>query len=181
MSTGLRQGELLGLRWEDVDLGTATLRVRHTLQPPGFPKGAPARLTPPKTRRSLRSVRLPHSAVAALFRHQELQDAERSRSNGSWQELDLVFPNTLGGYADYTNLMPHHFKPLLRRAGLPGIRFHDLRHTCATLLLTKGVHPKIVSEMLGHSSVSITLDVYSHVIPGLGDAAASAMEDALQL
>jgi integrase len=68
---------------------------------------------------------------------------------------------------------------LLRRAGLPDIRFHDLRHTCATLLLTKGVHPKIVSEMLGHSSVAITLDIYSHVIPGLGDAAALAMEDAL--
>ena len=68
---------------------------------------------------------------------------------------------------------------LLKKAGLPNIRFHDLRHTCATLLFTRGVHPKIVSEMLGHSSVSITLDVYSHVIPGLGDAAALAMEDAL--
>ena len=74
--------------------------------------------------------------------------------------------------------MPRHVKPLLRKAGLPNIRFHDLRHTCATLLLTKGVHPKIVSEMLGHSSVSITLDVYSHVIPGLGEVAANAMEDA---
>jgi integrase len=101
-------------------------------------------------------------------------------SNGSWQDLGLVFPNTLGEYADYTNLMPRHFKPLLSRAELPDIRFHDLRHTCATLLFTRGVHPKIVSEMLGHSSVSITLDVYSHVISGLGDAAALAMEDALE-
>jgi len=73
-----------------------------------------------------------------------------------------------------------HFKPLLRRTGLPDVRFHDLRHTCATLLLTKGVHPKIVSEMLGHSSVSITLDVYSLVIPGLGDDEAVAMEEALE-
>jgi integrase len=141
--------------------------------------GAPARLTPTKTRRSLRGVRLPHSAVQALLRHQELQDAERARANGSWHERGLVFPNTVGGYADYTNLVPRHFKPLLRRAGLPDIRFHDLRHTCATLLLTKGVHPKIVSEILGHSNVSITLHVYSHVIPGLGDTAALAMEDAL--
>jgi integrase len=180
VSTGLRQGELLGLRWEDVDLESATLRVRHTLQPPGFPKGAAARLTPPKTRRSLRSVHLPHSAVQALLRHRELQDAERARANGSWHDRGLVFPNTLGGYADYTNLMPRHFKPLLKEAGLPDIRFHDLRHTCATLLFTRGVHPKIVSEMLGHSSVSITLDVYSHVIPGLGDAAATAMEEALE-
>ena len=77
---------------------------------------------------------------------------------------------------------PHdkYWKPLLRRAGLPDIRFHDLRHTCATVLLTKGVHPKIVSEMLGHSSVAITLDTYSHVIPGLGDVAVRAMEDALR-
>jgi integrase len=180
VTTGLRQGELLGLMWEDVDLEGATLRVRHTLQPPGFPKGAPARLTPPKTRRSLRSVRLPHSVVQALFRHQELQDAERAESNGSWRDYGLVFPNTIGGYADYTNLVPRHFKPLLKKACLPNIRFHDLRHTCATLLLTKGVHPKIVSEMLGHSSVSITLDVYSHVIPGLGEAAALAMEEALE-
>ena len=125
-------------------------------------------------------MRLPRSAVAAaLLRQRELQEAERARANGSWRDYGLVFPNTLGGYADYTNLVPRHFKPLLRRAGLPDIRFHDLRHTCATLLLTKGVHPKIVSEMLGHSSVSITLDVYSHVIPGLGDAAALAMDDAL--
>jgi integrase len=126
------------------------------------------------------SVHLPHSAVAALLRHRELQDAERSRSNGSWRKRGLVFPSTLGGPIDYTNLMPRHFKPLLRRAGLPNIHFHDLRHTCAALLFTRGVHPKIVPEMLGHSSVSITLDVYSHVIPGLEDAAAVAMEDALR-
>jgi len=78
------------------------------------------------------------------------------------------------------NLHAKSWKPLLRRAGLPDIRFHDLRHTCATLLLTKGIHPKIVSELLGHSSIAITLDVYSHVISGLGEAAANAMEDALR-
>lgn len=77
------------------------------------------------------------------------------------------------------NLHNKSWKPLLRRVGLPYIRFHDLRHTCATLLLTKGIHSKIVSEMLGHSSIAITLDTYSHVIPGLGEAAASAMEEAL--
>jgi len=77
------------------------------------------------------------------------------------------------------NLHDKHWKPLLERAGLPDIRFHDLRHTCATLLLTKGVHPKIVSEMLGYSSIAITLDTYSHVIPGMQEAAARAMEDAL--
>jgi integrase len=78
------------------------------------------------------------------------------------------------------NLHDKYWEPLPRRAGLPDVRFHDPRHTCATLLLTKGVHPKIVSEMLGHSSVAITLYTYSHVIPGLGDTAALAMEDALR-
>jgi integrase len=77
------------------------------------------------------------------------------------------------------NLHNKSWKPLLRRAGLPNIRFHDLRHTCATLLLTRGVHPKIVSEMLGHSSIAIALDTYSHVIPGMQEAAATAMEDVL--
>jgi integrase len=91
-----------------------------------------------------------------------------------------VFRTRRGTPIRRDNLHARRWKPLLRRAGLPDIRFHDLRHTCATLLLTKGVHPKIVSEMLGHSSESITLDIYSHVIPGLGDAAARAMEDALK-
>ena len=114
-------------------------------------------------------MHLPHSTADALLRHWEIQAAERSRANGIWRDRGLVFPNTIGGYADYTNLMPRHVKPLLRKAGLPNIRFHDLRHTCATLLLTQGVHPKVVSEMLGHASISITLDTYSHVIPGLDE------------
>ena len=90
-----------------------------------------------------------------------------------------MFPNSSRNLTRADNFYHGHWKPLLQRAGLPDIRFHDLRHTCATLLLTKGVHPKIVSEMLGHSSIAITLDTYSHVIPGLADVAAMAMEDAL--
>ena len=90
-----------------------------------------------------------------------------------------MFPNATGNPTDGDNLHHRYWKPLLKKAGLPDIRFHDLRHTCATLLLTKGVHPKVVSEMLGHANISITLDTYSHVIPSLGDAAASAMEDLL--
>lgn len=92
----------------------------------------------------------------------------------------MATTNTRGNPTDADNFHHRHWKPLLRRAGLPDIRFHDLRHTCATLLLTQGVHPKVVSEMLGHANISITLDTYSHVIPGLGEAAASAMEDALR-
>ena len=94
--------------------------------------------------------------------------------------MGLVFCTRRGTPIRRDNLHDKHWKPLLQRSGLPDIRFHDLRLTCATLLLTKGVHPKIVSEMLGHSSIAITLDTYSHVIPGLGDAAAGAMEEALK-
>ena len=105
--------------------------------------------------------------------------AERAACNGSWVGQGLVFCTGRGTPIRRDNLHDKSWKPLLSRAGLPDIRFHDLRHTCATLLLTKGVHPKIVSEMLGHASIAITLDTYTHVIPGLGEVAASAMEDAL--
>jgi integrase len=121
-------------------------------------------------------------AVEALREHKVRQDAERAAAGDSWEDSlgsALVFPNIHGGPVDYTNVMARSYKPLLKRAGLPPIRFHDLRHTCATLLLSKGVHPKVVADVLGHASVTITLDTYSHVTPGLGDAAAGAMDDVL--
>jgi hypothetical protein len=93
--------------------------------------------------------------------------AECAASDGSWTERGVVFPNRVGAFAEAKNLCSRHFKPLFREAGLPEIRFHDLRNTCTTLLLTRGVHPKIVKEILGHANICITLDTYSHVIPGL--------------
>jgi integrase len=161
--------------WEDVDPDLRTLRVRRTLT---LAKGGP-RLTEPKTRGSRRSIRLTTGAVKALRRHRARQEIERAAAGGKWKDWDLVFSTRVGTPIRRDNLHNKGWKPLLRRAGLPDIRFHDLRHTCATLLLTRGVHPKIVSEMLGHSSIAITLDTYSHVIPGLGEVAASAMEDVL--
>jgi len=171
----MRQGELLGLGWEDVDLEAGVVQVRRTLT---LAKGGP-RITEPKTPKSRRSVRLTASAVEALERHRERQHSGGAAAGEKWNAWDLVFCTRRGTPIRRDNLHVRHWKPLLRRAWLPDIRFHELRHTCATLLLTKGVHPKIVSEMLGHSSVSITLDTYSHVIPGLGDAAVRAMEDVL--
>jgi integrase len=171
VTAGLRRGELLGLAWKDVDFERGTLQVRRTLQ-----KGE---MLLPKTPKSRRQIRLTRRAVDALRRHWRNQQTERAQRDGSWREHGLVFPNRVGNPTDGDNLCSRHFRPLLRRAGLPQVRFHDLRHTCATLLLTKGVHPKVVSEMLGHATISITLDTYSHVIPGLGDAAADAMDDAL--
>ena len=171
VTAGLRRGELLGLRWEDVDLEGRTLQVRRTLQ-----QGA---LLPPKTAKGRRSIMLTKRAVGALEELRGRLEAERAAADGCWQGRGLIFPNRIGAFTDADNLCGRHFKPLLKRVGLPPIRFHDLRHTCATLLLTKSVHPKVVSEMLGHANISITLDTYSHVIPGMGEAAAGAMDDAL--
>jgi integrase len=175
VTTGMRQGEILGLAWDDVDLEAGLVRVRRTLT---LARGGP-RLTEPKTRGSRRSIRLTTSAVDALDRHRERQDSEGAGTGHMWNAWELVFCTRRGTPIRRDTLHDKYWKPLLKRAGLPDIRFHDLRHTCATLLLMKGVHPKIVSEILGHSSIAITLDTYSHVIPGLGDVAAAAMEEAL--
>jgi hypothetical protein len=105
---------------------------------------------------------------------------QRGRRVGSlWSENGLIFASETGDPLDRRAVTALKFKPLLKRAGLPEIRFHDLRHTCATLLLTRNVNPKIVSEMLGHATIAITLDTYSHVLPNMRDAAAAAMEEAL--
>jgi integrase len=173
---GLRQGELLGLRWENLDLETGTLQVRRTLT---TTKGGP-RFTAPKTAKSRRSIKLTAGAVDALRRHHDRQFEESTRLTGLWQDYGLVFATTTGTPLNPSNLTSRFFKPLLKRAGLPDVRFHDLRHTCATLLLSKGVHPKLVQELLGHATIAITLDTYSHVLPGMGDQTANAMESALE-
>jgi integrase len=122
-------------------------------------------------------VHLPHSAEGALPWHRGLQDSERSGSNDSWHDGGLIFPNTLGGHADYTNLMPRHLKPLLRRAGLPDIRFHCLRHTRATLMLAVSTNLKVGQETLGHANVSVTLDIYSHLLPNMQDEVAQNINE----
>ena len=175
VTTGLRQGDLLGLKWEDIDLEARTLRVRRTL---ATTKGGP-QLTAPKTRGSRRTVRLTQDAVNALRSHLERQLGEIDRAGSLWRENGLVFASEAGDPLDRRYVTNHRFKPLLKRARLPMVRFHDLRHTCATLLLGRNVNPKIVSEMLGHASIAITLDTYSHVLPNMQSEAAKAMEDAL--
>jgi integrase len=159
ITTGMRQGELLGLRWQDVDLERRRLQLVRQL----------------KTRQSRRAVVLPELAATALVDHRDRQAAEREQQGAGWEEHDLVFPNTVGGPLDPHNLRQRSFFPLLIRAGLPRIRFHDLRHSCATLLLSEGVHPKIVSDLLGHSQIGITLDLYSHVTATMQAVAAEAM------
>jgi integrase len=175
ITTGLRQGELLGLKWDDVDLETGTLQVRRTLT---TAKGGPV-LSAPKTKGSRRSVKLSQTALEALRNQLERQLREIDRVGSMWRENGLIFASETGEPLKRHYITRHQFKPLLKRAGLPQVRFHDLRHTCATLLLSKNVNPKVVSEMLGHATIAITLDTYSHVLPTMQESAAKAMEDAL--
>jgi integrase len=175
--TGLRRGELLGLKWEDVELESGSLHVKHTLT---TARGGP-RLAAPKTKSSRRRVSLTRGAVDALRAHLARQLEEIDRAGSLWQENRLAFASEIGEPLDRRDLTSRRFKPLLKRAKLlEKTRFHDLRHTCATLLLTKNVNPKIVSEMLGHATIAITLDTYSHVLPNMQDSAARALEEALR-
>ncbi len=171
--TGLRQGELLGLKWEDLDNGY--LYVQRSLSHGKF--------NAPKTAKSRRRVKLSQRAINALRSHRVRQNEEKRLAASSWGILGpetegLMFPNR-SGEPMHPWILTTDFTRLLKRAELPLVRFHDLRHTCATLLFKAGQHPKTVQELLGHSSISITLDTYSHVLPGMGDGLADAMDDTL--
>jgi integrase len=128
-----------------------------------------------KTSTGRRRAELDPSVVTTLRAHRTRQLQERLVAGARWVERDLVFPNIYGGPLMHQNLREDSFVPLMRDAGVPRIRFHDLRHTAATLLLLEGVNPKIVSEMLGHASVAITLDLYSHVLPTMQRRAAQTL------
>lgn len=175
--TGLRQGELLALKWDDLDLEEGTLRVRRTLTH----AGGKYSMAEPKTKKSRRAVRLTSVAVTALRGHLERQMGEMDRLGSLYKPGGLVFANETGGIVNPSNLRNRSFKRILSCADLPaGTRFHDLRHTCATLLLSRNVNPKVVSEMLGHATIAITLDTYSHVLPDMQEKATKALEEALR-
>ena len=171
----MRQGELLALKWDDVDLEGGRLRVRHTLthEDKSYVLGEP------KTPKSRRTIRLTTNAVTALRDHLARQLEEMERMSSLYQPGGLIFATEAGTIINPSNLRNRSFKPLLRRAGLRQIRFHDLRHTCATLLLSKNINVKVVSEMLGHSSISVTLDIYSHLLPDMQEKAVKALEEML--
>ncbi len=175
LNTGMHQGELLALKWDDVDVERGVVRVRRTLTR----EGGSYALGEPKTKKSRRTIRLTAAAVEALRGHLSRQLEEMERMGSLYQPGGLVFATEAGTIINPSNLRNRSFKPLLKRAGLRTIRFHDLRHTCATLLLSKNVNPKVVSEMLGHASVRITLDTYSHLMPDMQEKAAQALEEAL--
>jgi integrase len=168
----LRQGELIALRWSDLDWETGVLSVQRQIQ---RIRGQGLVTTEPKSKKSRRSIALGTSTLDTLRRHRQLLRTQARLAGDAWQPNDLIFPSTIGTPIEPRNLY-RHFRRLLDRAGLPAIRFHDLRHTSATLLLECGVHPKVVQERLGHSSINLTLDTYSHVAPHMQRRAADLIE-----
>jgi integrase len=173
LTTGMRIGELLAIRWADIDVEQATLQVRASLQE----VENKFVIAETKTAYSRRRIGLSQVAVEALRGHRVRQHQERLALGPVWNTaLDLVFPNAIGGIMIPDNLTKRSFKRHLAQAGLPQIRFHDLRHTAATVLLARGINPKVVSEMLGHADIAITLRVYAHVTPHMQAAAASMMD-----
>jgi len=174
--TGLRRSELLGLPWGNVDLDMATLSVTDTIH---YMKDGQVIIRQPKSRYSRRNVALPPALAIMLREHKAKQTEDKMALGLNLQDSDLVF-----SHPDGTPIRPdtvtRAFRLYAERVGLPTTRFHDLRHTHATLLLKQGVHPKIVSERLGHSGIAITLDTYSHVLPGLQEEAARRFEEVLK-
>ena len=169
IGSGLRMGELFGLQWSEVNLDAGTVSVRHTLSE----VGGKLTLTEPKTAKGRRLVTLPRRVVDALIEHR------RRNVAAGFAGVPFVFCNSTGGPLRRSHFHRNDFKPLLKRAELPDIRFHDLRHTSATLLLAQGVHPKVVQERLGHAQISLTLDTYSHVLPSMQADAANRLDSML--
>ena len=172
VATGLRRGELLGLKWGDVDLDQGLLSVSRTVQRTNA--GLIVR-EQTKTDHSRRTVSISPATVEILKKHRKTQE-ERLKILG--KKSDFVFTNTMGNILE-PRKVNQIFDRIIRRAGLPKIRFHDLRHTHATLLLQQGIHPKIVSERLGHANISVTMDIYSHVIPSMQRKAAKMFDQIL--
>lgn len=159
LRTGLRKGELLSLHWEDVDLSAGTASIRRTLQ-----RTQTGGLTtlPTKTRASERRIALPNECIHSLKEHREAQEAEREAAAEGWKDNGLVFTTPTGGPIDPAKLN-RSYRALLDRAGLRRIRFHDLRHSTATLLLEQGVELIVIKELLGHAHIGVTATVYAHV------------------
>ena len=170
---GLRLGEVLALRWSDVQWETHMLSIRHTIQ---RHTDRTWTLASPKTPKSRRTIPLTPRMEAALRDRKVKQDLERELAGDSWHEQDLVLCSMRGEILEH-NTIGSRFRYLQAQLGMPKIRFHDLRHTCATLLLQAGVHPKIVQERLGHASITMTLDTYSHVIPGMQKEASDRLDE----
>jgi integrase len=176
LTMGLRRGEMLGLRWADIDFTSGMLHVRHSLE---RVKGEGVRLAEPKSAKAKRSLRIPQVALTALIAQRRAQEIQRQWSGSKWREAGFIFTTNVGTPVSPDDVT-QAFPLALAAAGLPKVRFHDLRHSCASLLLSLGVHPKLVRETLGHSSFQLTMDTYSHMIPALRNEVADKMDEIFQ-
>ena len=172
LTTGLRRGELLALRWDDLDLASRQLDVRRALQR----VDGKLRIIEPKTPTSLRTVVLSKLAVRYLQEHKKRQDAERAARGDAWREHGLVFASTVGTPIEPGNVN-RRWDELRSRAGLDRLRLHDLRHGCATFLLAQGVPARAIMEVLGHAEIGVTMNTYAHVLPQLRQEAADAIDE----
>ena len=170
LTAGMRPSEYLGLPWKDVDLDAGTVRVQRTLE---WRYKGKWRFSEPKTKRSRRGIPIPPEVVDLLKAHRKAGLEMRMKVGADWTDHDLVFSDNFGGPLDRQNLLRRHLRPTLKRAELDEtLTLYSLRHSCASLLLAAGVHPKVVSERLGHASITTTLDIYSHITPSLQEEAA---------
>ncbi|HXR66978.1 MAG TPA: tyrosine-type recombinase/integrase [Ktedonobacteraceae bacterium] len=174
--TGMRQGELLALKWQDIDIKKRLIQIRHSL---AYIRGKGLVEKRPKSEHSRREVSLPFFVVDALTKHREEQEEARIRDGDAWQDHSLVFGTKHGAHM-FASTLQARFKKLLKSANLPlDMRFHDLRHSAVTILLKMGVPPHVVQEIVGHSNVNITLRVYGHVLPGQQESAMEKWTDVL--
>jgi len=175
IKTGLRKGELSGLKWTDLDWNRGTIRVQRQVQ---RVTGQGMVFMSPKTKAGRRTVPLGFETLGILRDHRTKQQHERETAGNRWQEFDLIFPSSVGTPQSPSNLLGS-FKSILKHSGLPVIRFHDLRHTAASLMFNQGVPPFVVSKILGHSKPSTTMDIYGHLIPIMHEGVGNLMDDML--
>lgn len=174
LALGFRKGEGLGLRWQDVDFDAGTIAISGALQRIG---GSLVR-TETKNNASRRMLSVPTVAMKALREHRVRQMEERLAAGERWRDSGLVFTTTIGTPLDPRNVL-RHFSRVLSAAGIAHVRFHDLRHSCATLLLAQGVPARVVQDILGHSAIRVTMDTYAHVMPSMREDAMRAMDSVL--
>jgi len=177
VTTGLRQGEILGLKWSDLNWQTRSLQIQRQVQ---RRKGEGLVFCEPKSESGRRMIRLGEKTIEILRDYKDQQYKKRVMAGDKWQDYDLIFPTPIGTPLDHANVLKK-YKQCLKKAGLPDLRFHDLRHTAATLMLQQNINPKVVQERLGHSDISLTLNTYSHVLPSMQEDAAEKMDELLSL
>jgi len=176
ISTGMRPSEALALKWKDIDMENSRLTVNRVLS---RTRNQGWKLEEPKTTRSRRTIPIPKQTLEDLKEYQQEQKEIKMKHRKTYNDMDFVFASETGEPLHERSLIGRHFKPLLKDANLPDIRLYDLRHTCATLLLAAGENPKVVSERLGHTSITLTLDTYSHVLPDMQESATEKLEGIL--